>query len=78
MPIHTKTVTIKPCDTTLKVEVEFDHTPAEPPSRDMEYPGCSEEVIITSVTHDGVEILDYLHYNTIQEIEYHLLGKPGY
>lgn len=52
----------------VELEVEFDFQPYEPST--SEYPGCPEEIVITSVVLDGTDITDFIwEFMDIEEIE---------
>ena len=52
----------------VELEVEFDFQPYEPST--SEYPGCPEEIMITSVIFNGTDITDFIwEFGDIEEIE---------
>lgn len=58
----------------IDVDVDFDYEPEEPMiwthrNGDPGEPGSTEQYHVTSVKHNGIEIIDYLSDQLLEEIE---------
>ena len=53
--------------TEIAVELDYDTSPAEPMTHN--YPGCDAELEITSVIHNNIEIIEYLHEAAITQLQ---------
>jgi hypothetical protein len=63
------TVTIEHNDESIETDVSFDYQPAEPMSRDREYPGCPEQADIYSVKDiNGKELVNEIDEQAVEHI----------
>jgi len=51
----------------IKVEIDYDTSPAEPQTHN--YPGCDATLELTSVLHNGIEIIDTLAPSALSELK---------